>query len=386
MNRKIVPILLFIFTLPALGKDSLSVNIPPYDTLLINHKYEELIGEIERNSEDSVTAKKYLNLIREFQYIPNYSIPELIELSEMGLKYETIFTQYQSGEVASNYYKIYRKYHAEQNYVLSAQTLKIAHSHRASYLLILSNYVMQHMDEANTYLKSGNYSQAYDTLCLLEKDIYNIEKLQEFRELFDMRFTRCKFIGDERAKTDFLSESKYNPLMKYEISLQGGLLLWGKSYRAEKYLYYEYKNAPNTCTPHSITGFEASEGYYFGFDVSRRILPQTQFLFSYGITRTTYIAHNDVSGWDTDFSSRDTELGVGLRYYVQAEGRLRWWTSVQFKSIKMSPIEKSENYSVQSEMNLYYISFENMTDTQLDLDIGFSLFLKTNWPISVQPH
>lgn len=382
----VLTFLIYLIGLPAFGKDPFVVSVARYDSLLVTQQFDVLLSELETDGVDSTILKKYTHLSTECEYITKYSSEELLGISQMGLNYSTLFTPFQAGSFATQYYALYRKHHDDQTYEDAVRLLKIAHSHRATYLANLSLHVKQSLEGAKKLVEAGQFPQAYDVLAPLEKGIYSIPYLSEYQEVFDMRFSRLKFIGDERTKKTFLNETRYCPIIKYEVFLKGRALLWSKKYIGAKPIYYYYSNLPENRTPYTITELNAGGGYGLGVEVNKNISSHTQLLLSYVSSTSKYLAYNGATGWITDLSFRNTEVGVGIRYSVPTEGRLRYWTSIQHTWVRMHPVAREENTTAPSDINRYYISFDKVKDTQIELNFGVALFLKSSWPITIQPY
>ena len=378
-------ILISICVVPASGQDSVGINIPYLDTLLLNQEFDQFEQFLAKGSINEIMEQKYRTLSSVLKRVLEYNEEDLAGISDAALSYEDVYSEYQSGPVAAEYYGNFKRYHKAGDYLKAIQWFKIANFHKSTYLGILSAHVQLKLDSAKTSLNAGSYSDAFDILKSIEYDIYNIEKLMEYRETYDMRLSQCRFVEDKRAKELLLADKRYDPPHQNEIYILGGQQVSSVKLSGDRARYSYYADAPEHRIITYVSNVKATHGHFLGVNFSRKFIGNTCFDLTYAEGITEYSGENALNGLTTEFTAEYQLVGIGIRYLFQTAGRFKAWTGFQYTARESKSLEEKYEDPDHTSISRYYLAFNEGDDRYIDLNLGFTLYLQSIRPITVQP-
>jgi hypothetical protein len=350
--------------------DTDRIAIPALDSLLLSGNFEQLDHALAGGEFDQNLLVKYSNLSKAIKRLQIHSDADLAAISEAGRQYEPIYTPEQAGSPAAQAYAAYQRHHEAGEYLFAVRSLRLSAFHKSTYLQILSKDVLGKLDKAQDLMDSGAHEAAYDLLKSIEAPIFSLETFEPVRQLYDMRLSQCRFVKEKRANTQFLMDTQYHTSHKHELNLFSGMRVAGQAQSFEKLRDDPYSVSTSLGGPTLITDIHMTSSFVSGMTYSRKLVRSAWIDLTYGTGLSEYFGNNSQTGLTTQFKTQDHVLGLGLRHLFQQTGRIRYWTGLQYRDRKSQVIDQA---------------YEDLDDHQLELELGFSLYLRSRIPLVIQP-
>ncbi len=368
----------------AFGEETTPRTSKYLDSLLSTQSFDEIDEHLEKGDLDSLTIKKYENLVTEIKYISEYSTNELQRISQSGLLYKPVFTPFQASSDASEYFDKFTNFHYEEDYSQSVLMLKIAKSHKGTFQDWLYEDIKGKLELAQSCFDTGKYYAAYEILKPIENQVYKIEKLYDFREVYAIRLDRCKEIVTKRERNKFLNDTGFNHDDDYEISSYVGVLIMSQVFSQPKARILRHSSRSALETTAYLSNFKASGGGIYGIELSRYIWQKFYLNLRIGKGYTFYRGYNESTDLFTDIEAAHDMLAIGLRYNFFNQGRMNYYTSVHVsKSQSKSKRVDYPNLHLYTSDHYYMPSIE-ASDDQMEVNLGAILYPSGTLPLVVQ--